>query len=168
LNLSCGLRLARLAMIPRQGSLRHMASSSSSVCKSVRAGTRVSGPRSSSALQENTKLFFQSAQSLGLSVSLGHQVSPCLCTVSASLRNANLGNKRRGGIGVHRYNQIGAGAAIYVKEIQTTAKSSRLSKIASSIGVTLMYALGIRRGRPRPHPRHWPSLARSAGISVNG
>jgi hypothetical protein len=56
--------------------------------------------------------------------------------------------------------------AIYVKEVQPLLRNSSLSKIASLIGVSLMYASDIRRGRRRPHPRHCRTLARLAGISV--
>lgn len=48
---------------------------------------------------------------------------------------------------------------IYVKEIQPLLRNCSLSEIASSIGVSLMYASDIRRGRRRPHPRHWLALA---------
>ena len=55
---------------------------------------------------------------------------------------------------------------LYVKEIQPLLRNSSLSKIASSIGVSLMYASDIRRGRRRPHPRHWEALAKLVGFCV--
>jgi len=38
------------------------------------------------------------------------------------------------------------------------------SGIASALGVSLYYAAAIRRGKRRPHPRHWLVLAALAGI----
>jgi len=37
--------------------------------------------------------------------------------------------------------------------------SATLSEIASAIGVSIPYASDIRKGRRRPHPRHWQALA---------
>ncbi len=54
---------------------------------------------------------------------------------------------------------------VYVKEVQPLLRNSSLSKIASSIGVSLMYASDIRRGRRRPHPRHWQALAELVRVS---
>ncbi len=54
---------------------------------------------------------------------------------------------------------------LYVKEVQPLLRNSSLSKIASSIGVSLMYASDIRRGRRRPHPRHWQALAELVRVS---
>jgi transcriptional regulator with XRE-family HTH domain len=42
--------------------------------------------------------------------------------------------------------------------------SASLSEIASAIGVSIPYASDIRRGRRRPHPRHWRTLAKLAGM----
>jgi CRISPR-associated endonuclease Cas1 len=56
----------------------------------------------------------------------------------------------------------------YIKEVQPLLRNSSLSKIASSIGVSLVYASDIRRGRRRPHPRHWQALAKLVGVSVEG
>jgi hypothetical protein len=53
----------------------------------------------------------------------------------------------------------------YKNQIQPTLINVTLSQIASAIGVSMMYASDIRRGRRRPHPRHWQSLAQLAGIS---
>ncbi len=55
---------------------------------------------------------------------------------------------------------------VYVTEVQPMLKNSSLSKIASSIGVSLMYGSDIRRGRRCPHPRHWEALAKLVGGSV--
>jgi len=56
---------------------------------------------------------------------------------------------------------------VYVKEVQPLLRNSSLSKIASSISVSLVYASDIRRGRRLPHPRHWQALATLVRVSAN-
>ncbi len=48
----------------------------------------------------------------------------------------------------------------YKNQIQPKLINVSLSQIASAIGVSILYASDIRRGRRRPHPRHWQALAR--------
>ena len=48
---------------------------------------------------------------------------------------------------------------VYRSQIQPLLRNVSLSQIASAIGVSLVYASDIRRGRRRPHPRHWRALA---------
>jgi CRISPR-associated protein Cas1 len=52
----------------------------------------------------------------------------------------------------------------YTTHIQPRLVSATLSEIASAIGVSIPYASDIRKGRRRPHPRHWLSLAELVGI----
>lgn len=52
----------------------------------------------------------------------------------------------------------------YTKQIQPRLKGATLSGIASAINVSIPYASDIRKGRRRPHARHWPVLARLVGI----
>jgi len=47
----------------------------------------------------------------------------------------------------------------YTNRIQPRLVSATLSEIASAIGVSIPYASDIRKGRRRPHPRHWQALA---------
>jgi CRISPR-associated endonuclease Cas1 len=47
----------------------------------------------------------------------------------------------------------------YAKRVQPRLVSATLSEIASAIGVSIPYASDIRKGRRRPHPRHWRTLA---------
>ena len=54
----------------------------------------------------------------------------------------------------------------YAKEIQPRLDRATLSEIASLIKVSIPYASDIRRGRRRPHQRHWESLARLVGATV--
>jgi uncharacterized membrane protein YoaK (UPF0700 family) len=39
--------------------------------------------------------------------------------------------------------------------------------IMSALGVSVTYAVAIRKGRRRPHPRHWEALARLVSVSVD-
>jgi len=48
---------------------------------------------------------------------------------------------------------------IYQKQIRPQLRTASLSQIAAAIGVSIPYASDIRRGRRRPHPRHWQALA---------
>jgi len=54
----------------------------------------------------------------------------------------------------------------YTKEIQPCLVNVTLSQIASAIGVSIPYASDLRRGRRRPHPRHWRALAELVGPFV--
>jgi CRISPR-associated endonuclease Cas1 len=47
----------------------------------------------------------------------------------------------------------------YTKQIQPRLASATLSQIASTMSVSIPYASDIRKGRRRPHPRHWQALA---------
>lgn len=53
----------------------------------------------------------------------------------------------------------------YAREIQPRLARIANSAMASALGVSLYYAADIRRGRRRPHPRHWQALAQLAGIA---
>jgi len=53
----------------------------------------------------------------------------------------------------------------YKNQIQPRLINVTLSQIASAIGVSILYASEIRRGRRRPHPRHWQRLAQMIGIA---
>jgi CRISPR-associated endonuclease Cas1 len=52
----------------------------------------------------------------------------------------------------------------YAEHIQPRLNRATLSEIASAIGVSIPYASDIRKGRRRPHPRHWQALARLVSI----
>jgi hypothetical protein len=51
----------------------------------------------------------------------------------------------------------------YDTQIQPQVKRLTNASIASALGVSLYYAAEIRRGRRRPHPRHWQRLAQLVG-----
>ena len=55
----------------------------------------------------------------------------------------------------------------YMRRIQPKLADATLSEIASVIGVSIPYAVAIRAGRRRPHPRHWETLAKLVGVSVS-
>ena len=52
----------------------------------------------------------------------------------------------------------------YVREIQPRLKQITVSAIASTLNVSVMYAMDIRRARCIPHPRHWETLATLVGV----
>ena len=55
----------------------------------------------------------------------------------------------------------------YTNRIQPQLNSVTLSEIASAIGVSIPYASDLRKGRRRPHPRHWQALAELTGTQVS-
>ena len=55
---------------------------------------------------------------------------------------------------------------VYRRQIQPLLAKATLSQIAAAIRVSIPYASDIRRGRRRPHPRHWQALAQLVGITV--
>jgi hypothetical protein len=48
---------------------------------------------------------------------------------------------------------------MYEKRVQPALQQLTVSAIASALSVSLPYATDIRKGRRRPHPRHWQALA---------
>jgi hypothetical protein len=53
----------------------------------------------------------------------------------------------------------------YVEHIQPLLRGDKVRKIADAMKVSEPYAAFIRSGRRRPHPRHWQTLAKLAGVS---
>src|SRR5579859_1719427 len=47
----------------------------------------------------------------------------------------------------------------YATRVLPRLKDVPLSKMASTMGVSIPYAANVRKGRRRPHPRHWQALA---------
>jgi len=54
---------------------------------------------------------------------------------------------------------------VYQKQVQPALQNLTVSAIASALTVSLPYATDIRKGRRRPHPRHWEVLAQLVGLS---
>ena len=54
---------------------------------------------------------------------------------------------------------------VYIDHIQPRLVRVSASKLASTLGVSAPYAVDIRAGRCRPHPRHWLALAHLVGVS---
>ncbi len=77
--------------------------------------------------------------------------------------------QRRNAIARWEWQRSGIAAGIdeqaYDLQIQPQLKRLTNTAIASAIGVSLYYAAEIRRGRRRPHPRHWEALAKLVGTS---
>jgi hypothetical protein len=55
----------------------------------------------------------------------------------------------------------------YVQRIQPRLAAISASKLASALGVSTPYAVDVRAGRYRPHPRHWLALASLVGVLDN-
>lgn len=55
----------------------------------------------------------------------------------------------------------------YAQEIQPRLASLSNSAIALALGVSVYYAIEIRRGKRLPHPRHWQELAKLVGVAGN-
>jgi CRISPR-associated endonuclease Cas1 len=53
----------------------------------------------------------------------------------------------------------------YVSKIQPLLAGIANPVIMSALGVSVTYAVAIRTGRRRPHPRHWQALAGLTGVS---
>lgn len=53
----------------------------------------------------------------------------------------------------------------YLRKIRPHLAKVRISVLSSALGVSEPYAADIRAGRRRPHPRHWPTLARLVGAA---
>jgi hypothetical protein len=47
----------------------------------------------------------------------------------------------------------------YIREIQPQLKKITLSTLASTLGISIPYAVDVRKGRRVPHPRHWKKLS---------
>lgn len=54
---------------------------------------------------------------------------------------------------------------VYRRKVQPKLKQVSLSELAAKLGVSIMWASDIRRGRCVPHPRHWSRLADLVGFS---
>ena len=52
----------------------------------------------------------------------------------------------------------------YTRKIQPLLAGIANPVIMSALGVSVTYAVAIRAGRRRPHPRHWEALAGLVGI----
>ena len=55
----------------------------------------------------------------------------------------------------------------YIEQIQPRLVQVTISTLASTLGVSESYAADIRKGRHRPHPRHWQALANLFGPSTD-
>ena len=53
----------------------------------------------------------------------------------------------------------------YTRKIQPLLKDIANPVIMSALGVSVTYAVAIRAGRRRPHPRHWETMGMLVGIS---
>ncbi|HZQ17466.1 MAG TPA: CRISPR-associated endonuclease Cas1 [Terriglobales bacterium] len=72
---------------------------------------------------------------------------------------------------IREWKQSGSSVSVneqtYTQEILPRLANCKSSEIARTLGVSLQYAVWIRRGLRQPHPRHWQPLARLAGLFVD-
>jgi hypothetical protein len=54
---------------------------------------------------------------------------------------------------------------VYANKIQPRLAGIANPVIMSALGVSVTYAVAIRAGRRRPHPRHWQALAELVRVS---
>ena len=75
--------------------------------------------------------------------------------------------QRRNAIAQHAWkNSSGLTEQTYDQEIQPGLSKLSISAIATALGVSWSYAADIRRGKRRPHPRHWEKLAGLGRVQV--
>jgi CRISPR-associated endonuclease Cas1 len=91
---------------------------------------------------------------------------------SATARARRVETKRRHDLARSNWSQLHQPswltAELYSIRIQPRLTDATLSDIASAIGVSIPYASDIRKGRRRPHPRHWLKLSNLVGIKEWG
>jgi len=54
----------------------------------------------------------------------------------------------------------------YAEQIQPALGAVKITTLMSALGVSKPYAIDVRAGRRRPHPRHWWALAQLLGLSA--
>jgi CRISPR-associated endonuclease Cas1 len=57
---------------------------------------------------------------------------------------------------------------VYREQVQPYLANVSASRLAAALGVSLPYAIDIRAGRSRPHPRHWRALSKLTGVDAGG
>jgi CRISPR-associated endonuclease Cas1 len=55
---------------------------------------------------------------------------------------------------------------VYAERIQPQLARFSASRLAAALAVSIPYAINIRAGQRRPHPRHWQALAELVGMSA--
>jgi CRISPR-associated endonuclease Cas1 len=58
-------------------------------------------------------------------------------------------------------------ARVYREQIQPGLVNVSARRLAATLGVSRRYAISLRAGRYRPHPRHWSTLAALVGVFEN-
>lgn len=56
---------------------------------------------------------------------------------------------------------------VYANKIQPQLKDIANPVIMSALGLSVTYAVAIRAGRRRPHPRHWEALAKLSEVGLD-
>lgn len=87
---------------------------------------------------------------------------------SAQAQASRAETQRRNAIAQHAWKSSNGptlSEEVYQREIQPRLSMLSNSAIATALCVSWSYAADIRRGRRRPHPRHWGILTEIVGIS---
>jgi len=88
-----------------------------------------------------------------------------LAAQSPSAQASRAETQRRNAIAQHAWKTGGQSLSekIYERKIQPRLSKVSISAIATALGVSWSYAADIRRGKRRPHARHWEKLAELVG-----
>jgi CRISPR associated protein Cas1 len=90
---------------------------------------------------------------------------------SAHAQASRADTQRRNAMAQHEWNQRNEPRLtneMYEREIQPNLSKLSISAIATALAVSWSYAADIRRGKRRPHPRHWETLAGLFPAKKNG
>jgi CRISPR-associated endonuclease Cas1 len=90
-----------------------------------------------------------------------------LAAQSAEAQASRAETQRRNAIAQHAWNNSnGLTEQTYAQEIQPRLSKVSISAIATALSVSWSYAADIRRGKRRPHARHWEKLAGLGRVHV--
>lgn len=56
-------------------------------------------------------------------------------------------------------------AQVYREQVQPRLATVSAARMAAALAISISYAVDIRAGRRRPHPRHWRAFAELADMS---
>jgi CRISPR-associated endonuclease Cas1 len=90
-----------------------------------------------------------------------------LAAQSTEAQASRAETQRRNAIAQHAWNNSnGLTEQTYAQEIQPKLSKVSISAIATALSVSWSYAADIRRGKRRPHARHWETLGGLVGVSI--
>jgi hypothetical protein len=91
---------------------------------------------------------------------------------NSAAQSSRMETQRRNAIAQHAWSAATHPAWLteqaYLKDIQPQLSRFTNGVVASTLRVSMSYAADVRKGRRRPHQRHWQALAQLVGITGNG